>query len=318
MIGLFNEVGPCYVTPANTESLTTTPRKYGWDGLSNMLFIDQVCASLRNYSRHYYNIWQPNQVGLSFDTPTNGSLSLFNYRHRPELGVPAPPIELQPNGETDFDIPDDDENFNGYFAALNTINVINGTFPSGKTAATANTTQIAAQSAWHFLQGWLTSFPQYSPKSGGLNLIAESYGGKYGPSFFEFFEKQNERKKAGEIPKETLEIHLGALGIVNGCIDALGMTPSYAEYAYENPYGIEALNETSRNSMLDNFEAPDGCREKVQTCRRLLDLKDPFGHGDNEEVNTACQVANKLCDLIRGLYRTAKRQVSGFMILVEY
>lgn len=42
MLGLMQEVGPCKPVPASRESVTTVPREWSWDGLSNMLFIDQV------------------------------------------------------------------------------------------------------------------------------------------------------------------------------------------------------------------------------------------------------------------------------------
>ena len=60
------------------------------------------------------------------------------------------------------------------------IVLMNGTFSSGLKDFTPNTTEIAARSAWHFLQTWLVNFPQYNPNSTGINLFAESYGGKYG------------------------------------------------------------------------------------------------------------------------------------------
>lgn len=40
-------------------------------------------------------------------------------------------------------------------------NLLNGTFSSGIGTHTANTTQIAAQATWHFLQTWMANFPQY-------------------------------------------------------------------------------------------------------------------------------------------------------------
>lgn len=41
-----------------------------------------------------------------------------------------------------------------------TTNLINGTFPSGNSVFTANTTEIAAQATWNFLQAWFTNFPR--------------------------------------------------------------------------------------------------------------------------------------------------------------
>ena len=48
MIGNFQEIGPCQVVEADQTHLKTTPREYGWDRISNLLFIDQV--SLPYYS----------------------------------------------------------------------------------------------------------------------------------------------------------------------------------------------------------------------------------------------------------------------------
>ena len=41
---MLTEVGPCQAVPFNDHSIGTVPREYGWDGLSNMLFFDQVCS----------------------------------------------------------------------------------------------------------------------------------------------------------------------------------------------------------------------------------------------------------------------------------
>jgi len=44
--------------------------------------------------------------------------------------------------------------------AMEFTNLLNGTFSSGNTKHTANTTEIAAQATYHFLQAWMTNFPQ--------------------------------------------------------------------------------------------------------------------------------------------------------------
>src|SRR5204863_1183084 len=103
------------------------------------------------------------------------------------------------------------------------------TFSSGNPNATTNTTEISARAIWHMLQGFLGVFPQYNPgtrpdnnQTGpvGINLFAESYGGKYGPAFAAFWEEQNNRRANGSLPKgSTLDIKLESLVIVNGCID---------------------------------------------------------------------------------------------------
>ena len=45
MVGMFGEVGPCQIIE-DGDKLTTEAREFGWDGKSNMLFIEQVWSSL--------------------------------------------------------------------------------------------------------------------------------------------------------------------------------------------------------------------------------------------------------------------------------
>lgn len=221
------------------------------------------------------------------------------------VGKTAPPEDEQPRVD-DVDV--EEISVKGYIDATNSVRQINGTFGSGNSNFTANTTQIAARAAWHFLQTWLDNFPQYNPKTGGVNLFAESYGGKYGPTFFEFFELQNERRRSGELSKDTtLEIRLESLGIVNGCIDAIHMTPSYMHYANDNPYGIVAIDNTTRDRGLAMFQERYGCAEMVMFCRIILEKLDSMDMGENEFGNEFCSMANHKCDGIRSLYRKAGR-----------
>lgn len=74
---------------------------------------------------------QPVQVGFSYDTLINGTIE-----------ESASPFLVTAFNETEG-IP-----------RLNTTHVA-GIFPSQKTSNTANTTQIAALAAWHFMQIWI-------------------------------------------------------------------------------------------------------------------------------------------------------------------
>lgn len=186
-----------------------------------------------------------------------------------------------------------------------TILVKNGTFPSGDVSNTANTTQIAAISAWHFLQNWLQNFPQYNPKGNGLNLFAESYGGKYGPQFFAYFEEMNRKREEGRLPEGTLDLHLESLGIVNGCIDAEIQTLSFPIYAADNPYGVKAISDEEKNELLESFSKSGGCKDQIQQCRALQEEFDPKDLGANKTVNRACNTAMKTCDQIRNAYRAS-------------
>lgn len=42
LLGMVAEVGPCEVVAFGDNNIGTVPREFGWDGLSNILFFDQV------------------------------------------------------------------------------------------------------------------------------------------------------------------------------------------------------------------------------------------------------------------------------------
>lgn len=47
--------------------------------------------------------------------------------------------------------------------------------------------------------------------------MAESYGGKYGPTFASYFEQQNARLDQGLLPNNTKKLYLESLGIGKSC-----------------------------------------------------------------------------------------------------
>ena len=60
-------------------------------------------------------------------------------------------------------------------------------------ASVLDTTELAAVAAYHVLQGFYAALPQLDSevKSTVFNLWTESYGGHYGPAFFDYFYQQN-------------------------------------------------------------------------------------------------------------------------------
>ena len=277
MVGLFQESGPCSVVEIAEGQFGTVARDWGWDRSSNVLFIDQ-----------------PNQVGFSYDTPTNGSLDLLNS------SMSMPPIG-SPLGQP-------------------TYSFLNGTFSSEDYHKTANTTEIAAYAIWHMLQGFLGSFPQYNPgtrpnstQSGvvGVNLFAESYGGKYGPAFANLWEQQNMLRRNGSIPSNgTLEIRLSSLGILQGCVDDSIQGRYYPMFAYNNTYGIQAISLEAELTAINSFLSASGCRQLIQSCRDAINASDPQNYGDVVSVNQICQTAQTNCnENVIGPYQNSGRDV---------
>ncbi|KAL8931523.1 MAG: hypothetical protein Q9216_007173, partial [Gyalolechia sp. 2 TL-2023] len=231
---------------------------------------------------------QPNQVGFSYDIPTNGTTD---------------EVTITPADFSD-----------GVPEQNNTFYV--GTFPSQNPDNTANGTTNSARALWHFAQTWFQEFPAYKPNNDAISIFTESvssialvvilrlsanglkYGGRYGPAFAAYFEEQNERIANETINEEGEEyiIHLDTLGIVNGCIDLLIQEPYYPEFAYNNTYGIQSINQSLYRDALDNFNRPEtGCKALILECQRLATEGDPQATGNNGTVNRACSEANIYC-----------------------
>lgn len=222
---------------------------------------------------------QPVQVGFSFDVLTNMSLNLLD-----ETLVNPPtivPITQPP------------------------YTFLNGTYGSGNGSATANTSTIAAQSMWHFLQGFLATFPQYGPTTSsngttddaiGINIFTESYGGRFGPSIASFFAEQNQIRETDPLIKNaTLEIKLSSLGIFNGWIDLLTQMPFFPRFAYSNTYGIQAISQVQQLNALSAWSDATGCQQLVNACRSQETAVDPSDTGTIGAVNDACSQAQTFC-----------------------
>ncbi|KAK3707558.1 hypothetical protein LTR37_012053 [Vermiconidia calcicola] len=269
MFGFFNEVGPCEVVQLSDGTYGTQYNQWGWDRASNMLFIDQ-----------------PNQVGFSYDTTTDASFDLFSSQ------VFEPPEPPNP------DLP-------GFMYLNGTFGTASFEDEDATSATTANTTEIAAQATWHFLQSWLATFPTYNPATRpnttveadavGINLFAESYGGKYGPAFATYFEEQNRRRLNGSLSKnDTLAIKLDSVGIVNGIIDDLIQDYYFPAFAWNNTYGIQAINEVDQLNALNDYTT--NCVTQIQACRNAMASTDPEGYGDVTSTNQLCEDAQYTCN----------------------
>lgn len=232
---------------------------------------------------------QPNQVGFSYDTPTNGSVDLLTGK------LSIPPKNLP------------ESNPPGTF--------LNGTFSSQNRDFTANTTEISAMAIWHMLQGFLGSFPEYNPglnlssTNMKINLFAESYGGKYAPAFATLWNEQNEKIRNGtNLVAGALEIKLSTVGIVNGCVDDLIQAPYYPQMANNNTYGLQAISPVRAQMANNTFYAPGGCQESIIKCRESKNRLDADGNGDSKETNSLCSKAQSICSSgVMGPYTESDR-----------
>jgi carboxypeptidase C (cathepsin A) len=86
-------------------------------------------------------------------------------------------------------------------------------------ASAVDTTELAAIVAYHTIQGLFSSLPQFDSEvqSRSFNLWTESYGGHYGPVFYDYFYEQNQAIANGSV--EGVVLDFDSLGIGNGLID---------------------------------------------------------------------------------------------------
>ncbi|XHG02769.1 hypothetical protein AWENTII_006101 [Aspergillus wentii] len=175
---------------------------------------------------------QPLGVGFSYSDTQEGSLN-------PITGVP------------------EDASFGGVQGRYATIN-----------ATLTDTTDLAAKAAWEVLQGFLGGLPQLDSKikSKSFNLWTESYGGHYGPAFFNHFHEQNEKIVNGSV--DGIALDFNSLGIINGIIDEAIQAPHYPEFAVKNTYGIKSINDTVYNYMKFANAMPNGCQDQIALCKQ--------------------------------------------------
>ncbi|GAB7357095.1 hypothetical protein MBLNU459_g7903t3 [Dothideomycetes sp. NU459] len=248
LMGALAENGPCFV---NDDSNSTYNNPWSWNNEVNILYIDQ-----------------PNQVGFSYDTPTNVTVDLA-YAGMDEKNINV-------------------VNFADGVPEQNATFLIGTTFSQNETF-TANTTAHAAVAFWHFAQTWFEEFPQYKPHDEKISLFTESYGGRYGPSFVSHFMKQNELISNGTLTGDGLHyLHMDTLGIINGCINTEDQASAYVTFPWNNTYNIKGFTEDQYHRAMFEFLRPDGLRDQIRECRRLELESDPNDYGEVEKVNAYC------------------------------
>ncbi|KAK2602378.1 hypothetical protein N8I77_008916 [Diaporthe amygdali] len=235
LLGMLSENGPCAI---NADSNSSTLNPWSWNNEVNVLYIDQ-----------------PVQVGFSYDTLHNGTYDLLAMDLMDDSHEESFPIKL-------------DDFADGIPETNSTFYV--GTFASQNSTLAPNSTDHAAVALWHFAQTWFEEFPEYKPHDEKISLWAESYGGHYGPKVMHFFHKQNQKIANGEISGPgTHYLHLDTLGLVNAYIDVLVQDESYSFFAWNNTYGVKAVNDTIKHKQLYELYRPDGILDQVRECQRL-------------------------------------------------
>jgi carboxypeptidase C (cathepsin A) len=155
-----------------------------------------------------------------------------------------------------------------------------GTFSKPDKDVTASSSPGAAPNFWKTVQGFMGALPKYARKE--IIFATESYGGRYGPIYSEYFARQNLINTPGAV-----KIHVSALMIGNGWHDASIQYPAYYNYTVNpgNTYDVKPYNSTVAKKMHDDIYGPGRCLDQLQTC---------YKNGTNQ----ACAMADAFCDYV--------------------
>lgn len=142
---------------------------------------------------------------------------------------------------------------------------VTGRYPVSN-ATEVDTTDLAAMAAWEVMQAFFSAMPQLDSgiQSKEFNLMTESYGGHYGPAFFNYFYDQNQAIANGT--QKGKSFNFNSLGIINGIIDEAIQAPYYPEFAVNNTYGIKSVNDTVYSYMKFAAYMDGGCLDQIATC----------------------------------------------------
>lgn len=155
-----------------------------------------------------------------------------------------------------------------------------------------DSTEAAAVDAWQALQAFYAALPEIDPvvESKTFHLATQSYGGHWGPGFFNYFRKQNELL-TGDEDSPGVRLDLGTLMIINGITDARIQYPSYPRFALNNTHGVE-VNETVAAYMEFSLNMEmNGCLALIDICEQTWALD----NGASLSSNMACNEANAVC-----------------------
>jgi carboxypeptidase C (cathepsin A) len=221
----------------------------------------------------------PVQTGFSYTKPQNGTFDLLTNTFYPvESEIDKVPTNLT------------------------TIAV---TLSSQDPLDTLNTTQQVQRTVWQFAQIWLQEFPEYKTENKEVNIWGYSYSGFFAPATSAYFQRKNEEIKNGtSTDSKAKAIPLGTIGMNNGCVDSLSQAASFPEYAHNNTYGVQVIDDNVYDAALTNMTKAGGCLDTINSCRSEAALSDPLGHGNNQTVNEICVMATYLCYfVIQGAYQ---------------
>jgi cathepsin A (carboxypeptidase C) len=135
---------------------------------------------------------------------------------------------------------------------------INVGYSYSSDGSTVNSSPVAGEDVYAFLELFLTRYPKYSKAP--FHIAAESYGGTYAPNFANVIHNKN--KELELRPQNgVININLASVMLGNGLTDPYLQHATIPDFACDGPYPIYDNPTGSQCNAL---------RGKVPTCQRLI------------------------------------------------
>ncbi|PIL27294.1 hypothetical protein GSI_10441 [Ganoderma sinense ZZ0214-1] len=123
-----------------------------------------------------------------------------------------------------------------------------------------NTSPVAAEDVWAFLELFISRFPKYAKLP--FHIAAESYGGMYAPSIASVVHHKNQDLLRGALTAPGLQhINLASILVGNGLTDPYHQFASVPDAACEGEFPVFSDPQSAQCQAL---------RTKVPTCQRLI------------------------------------------------
>ncbi|ETN43791.1 uncharacterized protein HMPREF1541_11115 [Cyphellophora europaea CBS 101466] len=130
-----------------------------------------------------------------------------------------------------------------------------------------NSTELAGEDMWHAVRTLYEALPEMAPdvKSKTLHMGAQSYGGHWGPHFFNRFRKETEALG------EDAPFEIGSLMVVNGLVDAMLQWPSFPQFSAHNTHGVHPDPMVTMAMEFSLVMKDVGCLAKLEQCEAIWD-----------------------------------------------